>query len=299
VEKKSHLFRFKLPSEPRLVLFDPDHALLKRVDFPKPETMWIRQLTRDPHVVGRAEAARALGRLGTLQAFQALKSALPLEKFWAVQGEICRALAQIRTPEAVEALMRAHRELDHPKARRGLLAALGEIRDAAVRSRLKISYRNEKSDYAECQALKSMGQAGEASLLSSFEELMQRDSWNDALRCGALEALAALHPPQLPAILKKYTAYGHSPMLRMTAVRGLAQIGAGRGEVQDHLISLLDDPHLLLQLSVVRALAQVGDERAVPALEKFTAGDLDGRLKRTAEEAIQKIKKGIEDEKKS
>jgi HEAT repeat protein len=55
----------------------------------------------------------------------------------------------------------------------------------------------------------------------------------------------------------------------MAAVRCLAQVGAGRSDVQDHLISLLNDPYLLVQMAAVRALVQVGDERAVPALKKL------------------------------
>ncbi|NJN64377.1 MAG: hypothetical protein HC882_05475 [Acidobacteria bacterium] len=49
---------------------------------------------------------------------------------------------------------------------------------------------------------------------------------------------------------------------------------------------------------LIRALHQIGDERAVPALRKLTEGDLDGRLKRLAEEAVDRIMKGIEEEKK-
>jgi HEAT repeat protein len=83
---------------------------------------------------------------------------------------------------------------------------------------------------------------------------------------------------------------------RMTAIRCLAQVGLGRTDVQDHLMGLLEDPNLLVQMAVIRGLTQIGDERAIPALKKLTTGDRDGRLLRTAEEAVEKLKKGIEDE---
>jgi HEAT repeat protein len=60
------------------------------------------------------------------------------------------------------------------------------------------------------------------------------------------------------------------------------------------LIKLTTDPFPLMQIAAVRILQQVGDERAVPALKALTQGDYDGRLKRLAEEAIEKITKGIE-----
>jgi HEAT repeat protein len=49
-----------------------------------------------------------------------------------------------------------------------------------------------------------------------------------------------------------------------------------------------------MQNAAARALQELGDERAVPALKKLTTGDRDGRLKRLAEEAINKLTKGFE-----
>jgi aminopeptidase N len=294
VEKKSHLFKFKLPSEPRLALFDPDHAVLKKVDFPKSEEMWIRQLTRDPHVLGRADAAQALGRLGGPAAVKALREALFAEKFWGVQGEIARALGQIRTPEAQEVLFRAHDKLEHPKARRFVIAALGDLKSAQAKDRLRSRARREESYFAEIQSVKSLAQTGDLSLLSFVTDGLKAESWNDVLRSGALEAVAALRPPEAVAILKRHAAYGNAHTTRMTAIRGLAHLGEGREDVRKFLIGLLSDPFLLVQIAAVRAISQVGDERAVPALKKLTEGDRDGRLKRLAEEAVNKLRKGIE-----
>jgi HEAT repeat protein len=52
----------------------------------------------------------------------------------------------------------------------------------------------------------------------------------------------------------------------------------------------------MMKMVVVRSLGNIADERAVPALMKYTTGDLDGRLKRTAEESIRKIRKGMDPE---
>jgi HEAT repeat protein len=114
---------------------------------------------------------------------------------------------------------------------------------------------------------------------------------------GALEALAALKSPEALDLMKRYTAWGHHHSLRMAAVRGLAALGAGRSDVQSHLVRMLEDRYLLVQLAVVRALGQVGDERAIPALKKIAQGPWDSRLKRTAEETVNRLKKGIEDDK--
>ncbi|MBK7687820.1 MAG: HEAT repeat domain-containing protein [Elusimicrobia bacterium] len=295
VEKRSHLFRFKLDGEPSLALFDPDHWILKKVDFPKNESMWVQQLTVDPTILGRAEAARALGRLGGPVATAALAAALPKEKFWHAQSEIAQALGQIRTPAAVETLLRAHRGVEHPKARRGIIAALGEVKTLDVRAALMESVEAEKSYFAHTQTLRSLAKQGDPEVRPVLDRALRRDSWNDVIRSGALEALTALRPDDVVAVLKRHTAYGVPHTRRMAAIRCLGQVGVGREDVRKHLQELVDDDYLLVQLAAVRALTLIGDERCISALERLTQGHRDGRLIRTAEEAVAKLKKNVED----
>jgi HEAT repeat protein len=80
----------------------------------------------------------------------------------------------------------------------------------------------------------------------------------------------------------------------MAAVRCLASYASESDEIQSKLIQLTSDSFPLMPIAAVRVLQQVGDERAVPALKKLTKGDYDGRLKRLAEEAVEKITKGFE-----
>ena len=298
VEKKSHLFRFKLSSEPTGVLFDPHYWILKRTDFPKPEAMWIRQLTRPGHMMNRVEAAWALGRIGGEAATRALEQALPKETFWFVQGEIAQALAQIRTPAAVEALLAAHRLVQHPKARRAIIAALGDARDERARERLRATAAEEPSYFAENAAWRALARTGDSGVVSDLRKNLKRVSWNGVLASGALEAMASLRPPELIDVLKRHTAWGQPQGVRQTAVRLLAQVGEGREDVRKHLVGLLEDRYLLVQMAAVRALNQIGDERSIPALKKLQEGPRDTRLKRNAEEAVEKLKKGIEEEKK-
>jgi aminopeptidase N len=290
VDGKSQIYRFKLPSEPELILFDPDHTVLKRLEFPLPDAMKVRRLTDDPHPMGRVEAAQSLGQTGGADAEKALSQALFREKTWYVQGEIAKALAQLRTPEALKALRRALKELKHPKARRLLLAALGNVRDEELLSHVRSTFREEESYYAEGAALRSLAQGGDPSAWKLIEETLETPSWNEVLAGAALEASAAFRTERALALLKRYSAYGHFFPLRLTAVRGLAQVGKGREDVRKHLLSLTKDPFVLVQLAAVRALRDVGDERAANPIQRLASGDLDGRLKRTAEEVAAKLK---------
>lgn len=296
VDKKEHLFSYPLPSAPEDVLFDPDHVILKKVDFAKAEAMWIFQLIHDPHVLGRIDAAQALGALGSPGAVRTLAHALLSEKFWGTQAEIARGLGRTGSLEALKGLLEGLRQISHPKVRRALFEALGNFPSPQVIHETQSCYSTEKSYFAEAEAIRALGRMRDPSLLATFRGLLQRESWNDVLRCATLDAIASLQLPESVAILKEYSAYGHSPNARMTAIRGLGTLGRGRSDIQEYLVKLLDDRYLLVQLAVVRTLGTLADERAVDALMKLTTGDRDGRLKRLAEEAIRKIRKGMEQE---
>jgi len=296
IDKKDQLVKFDLPAPPELVLFDPDHVILKKVDMAKSEALWIRQLATDPHVLGRIDAAAALGRLGTPAAVRALREALSKDKFWGVQGEVARALGATHTTAGRDALLRGLETIDHPKVRRALYDALANFPVTRVQSNVKAIMREELSYFAEAEAVRTLGRMKDPSLLGVFKEYLGRESWNDILRISALEAIATLSLGESISILKVYSRYGWHPNTRMTAIRRLAGLGKGRDDIQNYLVGLLNDPYLLVQLAVVRSLGAFADERAVPALMKLTTGDRDGRLKRAAEEAVRKIRKGMDQE---
>ncbi|MFA5975446.1 MAG: M1 family aminopeptidase [Elusimicrobiota bacterium] len=296
IDKKEHLFSFALPAAPEIVLFDPDHAILKQVEFVKPESMWILQLMRDPHVLGRMDAAQALAGTGSPAAVQALRQALLNDKFWGVQCGIALALGKIGTAGALEVLLAGLKQITHPKTRRAIFEALGQYPSARVLSEVRAVCESEQSYFAQAEAIRTLGKMRDLSLLGLLKDFLKADSWNDMIRSAAIEAIATLQAPESISILKEYSRCGHHPTTRMTAVRRLGALGKGREDIQAHLLELTKDPYFLVQLTVVRALGTFADERATDALFKFTTGDRDGRLKRAAEESIRKIRKGMEKE---
>ncbi len=296
IDKKEHLFSYTLPSAPSLILFDPDHTVLKKVDFAKSDSLWVEQLTEDPHVLGRMDAAEALGRAASPSSAQALRQALSKEKFWGVQCEIARALGLTRSTQGVEALLDGLKTIDHPKVRRAIYEALGNYPSPRVIQEVRARLDSEKSYLVESEAIRTLGRMKDPGLISIFKSYLKKESWNDVLRCAALDAIGTLQLGESVQVLKEHSRYGYHPNVRMTAIRRLGALGRGREDIQNHLLALLSDKYLLVQLSVVRALAPFADERVTDALMKYTTGDLDGRLKRAAEEAIRKIRKGMEQE---
>ncbi len=294
IDKKAHLFQFPLAEEPQLILFDPDHAVLKKVDFPRSEEALITQLQKDKSPLGRIEAAHLVAKTGSRAAREALRKALLKEDFWGVRAEVASALGSSRSEAALAPLKEALEKVDHPKIRRAGYAALRQIKGAAMPDIVKKFIGKEKSYFAEAEGLRALGAFERADTPKILKEALKKDSWNDVTRSAALEGLAATGSREWIPLLVSYTQPGHSQKLRLAAVRCLVSLGAGSEQVRSRLLELLHDAFLLVRIAAVRGLHEIGDERAVPALKKLTTGDLDGRLKRLSEEAIEKITKGFE-----
>ena len=73
LDQAEQTFYIPLPHRPLSVRFDQGAWLIKTLDFERPADLLRYQLSHDPDVVGRIEAAEALGKLHDLQSIEALE----------------------------------------------------------------------------------------------------------------------------------------------------------------------------------------------------------------------------------
>src|SRR5579885_2979697 len=105
-------FYVPLEREPVMIRFDPDGWLLKTLKFERSNKMLRYQLAHDPDVLGRLEAAEALGKQGDEESVKALAQSLLNDAFWGVRIAAAEALAEVGSAQAQEILLQALRELD-------------------------------------------------------------------------------------------------------------------------------------------------------------------------------------------
>ncbi|MDA2914282.1 HEAT repeat domain-containing protein [Acidobacteriia bacterium AH_259_A11_L15] len=101
----------------------------------------------------------------------------------------------------------------------------------------------------------------------------------------------------LPLVME-WTRYGRPPRAREAAIESLGKLGKARpagqadaDRVLNRLLELLDDPYIWARRSALRGLGELGDRRAMPALEEFAASELERRLQREAEIALDKLRR--------
>ncbi len=299
ISEKVHNFYFSLPAKPQMVRFDPGHNLLKTVDFKPGKEMLLFQLKDDDDAIGRIDAAKELAKLGTREAATALADAVMRDAFWGVQAEAARALGSMKTDFALDALLGCLK-VKHPKARRGVVTALGQFREERAAEALDALLRKgDASYYVEAAAAQSLGMTRQPRAFDALAKVaMLRESQNDVVRAQALTGLTELKDERALPIAVDWTRRGKSNPVRGAATFALGKLGRlsdkAKDKAYDRLVELLTDDWLRVRLNAIGALAELKEMKAVGELQNVIDRDIDGRVIRTAKEAIARLREGAD-----
>jgi len=286
VTSASDTFVIALTERPAFVAFDPDLRVVGDLTFDAPSDMLRAQMASATRAISRARAAEALSRRDDPPTIAALAKCLSSKaEAWMVRAEAARALGKIRSEEAFSALA-AQAGADHPKVRRAVASALGNFKTAAAAMVLEKRAKSDPSYLVEAESVRALGRTRQPEALQVILPLLDRPSWAEVSRAGALDALGALRDERaLPEVLKR-TEYGFPTRGRRAAIAALAQISEGR-KVREHLEDLLDDKDPHLKIDVVAALQFLGDLKSRGPLHRAKERELDGRVVRRLREALR------------
>lgn len=288
VDQASHTFVFHLPKRPRFVVVDPELTVLGEVSVTAPGDMLRAALAEAPTARGRMLAAGPLGKLDDPPTTRALAEALAKEgEFWGVRAEAAEALGKLRSREAFEALS-ANTETKHPKVRRAVMRALGKWKTAKAADLLKKTALRDESYLVEAEAARALGATRQASALDTLVEIIDRPSWADVIRMGAIDGLANLRDDRATPHVLARTRYGVNPRGRRAAIMALAKLSSDR-RTRETLEDMLDADDPYVRVDVARALGELGDVKARSALQRQLDRDLDGRVRRRIREVLRDL----------
>ncbi|MFB2935109.1 M1 family aminopeptidase [Aerosakkonemataceae cyanobacterium BLCC-F154] len=308
VHEQEQSFYFPLPEKPDFISFDLGNYCLKTValEYAVPELK--AQLKYDPDPVSRIFAAESLAKKGGLEAVKALSEALENDAFWGVRSEVAKQLSEIKLDQAGVALAKGLKD-KNPLVRRAAVNALANIKTTESYTALKeLLQAGDESYYVESAAANSLGTMITSATLKDREDeaiallssiLRERSGWNEVVRVGAIAGLSQLKtsPVALNLILE-YTHPGIPQALRLAAIRALGTISTGQTAnnvewILSQLADIAKESFFLTQVSVVMALGQMETAKAIPVLQSLANQTPDGRVRRIAEEAVQKVQKNV------
>ncbi|HEY9642383.1 MAG TPA: HEAT repeat domain-containing protein, partial [Coleofasciculaceae cyanobacterium] len=260
--------------------------------------------------ISRIHAAEALAKKGGLEAVNALSTALVQDPVWGVRAEVAGQLASVKLNQALSGLLQGLKDAE-ARVRRAVVDALAQLKTENSYEVLKaIAETGDASYYTEAAALSGLGETAavqlngasqEAELLELYRSVLQtRSGWNEVVRSGAIAGLSKLKTSEAALnLILEYTAAGVPQALRLAAIRALGAISSGQTNVNlerilGRLTELSRESFFLTQVSTVMALGKMETIRAAGILQSLANQSPDGRVRRLAEEAVQRVQKATQ-----
>lgn len=297
VAERERTWAIPIAAAPARVEVDPRLRVLAALSVKAPKDWLIASLKADSGVVGRIRAARALGKDGSGAAVAALADALRTEPFWGVRAEIAEQLGSRGDAPARAALLAGLSD-PHPKARRAVVAALGHIHhpEAVAALDALATDAGDPSLLVVAEAARALGAQRADSLLPRCRALLDAHSWGKTLEKAGLAGLGASRSVAALPDLLQHSQDRVEPAQQAAAASALGQLAEefepARRDAVDRLMQLAAVAPFRVRLSAISALGQAGDPRATAVLSAVHQGDPDGRVARTAYEALRRLRAG-------
>jgi aminopeptidase N len=290
LDSADQTFTFALSSRPAIVEFDPRGWLLARTKFEKSLELLLNQLSDSQDAWSRATAAKELGKTKSPGAIEGLAEAAGKEQFWNVRACALRALGEIGTEKALEAIIRVGLP-ENRRTRRAFAEALGNFTQEAARSRLISMLEDNASPYVRCEAALSLAKSWPDGALQHLKDALKVPTPNGTLGEACLNAMGKLKDPEVNEIVRQHIAYGKPSRVRIGALKAIKE----RGQILDAEVPLLKeilrgDKEFRVRLHLVNYLIRpLGDKRFLQSVKESSASDPDLRVRRKALETFYEL----------
>ncbi|HII46466.1 M1 family metallopeptidase [Pyrobaculum aerophilum] len=278
--------------KPKYICVDPSFKIIKALDLQYPLESAVAMID-DDDMYCKIQAIEVLKKNGSPRAVNALAKAVG-DKFWGVAAEAARALGEIGTEEAMAKLTEAFKKSLHPRVRRVIVEALGNTKRKEAGEFLdKILHDAGESYYVRAEAARALGKVKWEFAEFSLKKALEYPSHLDVIKRGALEGLAELGTEEALKIVLRHAEPGMPTPVRVSAVQSLAKFGP-RKEVIDALKRYMRDDNFRMRYAAVTAALELLEPRLLQDLQERAEQDIDGRIRRVAREIVEKIKKSME-----
>lgn len=277
-------FYFSLPEKAKIVRIDPDLTVLAGIDFTPANPLLHAQLENPDDAIGRLLAATSLGGRKDQDSLDRLGKTLVGDPFHGVRIEAARALAKTRTREAFEVLATSLDQED-ARVRDEVVAGLTGFYSESAYATLHEQVTKEKNPDILADALAALGKYPNDEVRPLLLAALDRESFRNRVASAAIQALRLSPDPSLAGPLREHLAakaadyrtgdYGRA--LDVLAVVSKKADEATREETRRFLLGFLDHPKEGLRRASIGALGTLGDPRSIGALRTFADSRDPGR----------------------
>jgi len=286
-------FHVALPSAPKIVRIDPDVGLLATIHFSPPRELLNAQLDDDSDPLGRVLAVRQLGEDPRADGVGRLLKILSGDGRWFVRAEAAKALGKIGTGPAFATLGQCLEQAD-ARVRKAVVDALGsDIRDESLDLLLK-HLSSEKNPDIRGAILQALSHHPKKSSGAKLVEALESNSLRDHLFGSAVAAMRMSDDPSYAAPLFDAIRKRQGELESQSLGRALAALAylsrnqTDKNEVFDFLLKQLESPRTPVADGAATALGDLADLRSRPVL--ITLANRDNEA---AKNALKDLAEGV------
>ena len=171
-----------------------------------------------------------------------------------------------------------------------MVTALGSFVDGTVAETLAARLAAGDASYlVEGELAHSLGRTRQPAALGALRAAIDRPSWNETIRVGVFDGLAALQDPRAIELVAPGLARHQDILVRCAAARCLTSFYSAPEQAMRALEPWLGDSAFRLQLTLAAHLEQLADHRALKALQRLVAHTANGRVRRRGREAVRRL----------
>lgn len=296
VRERVRSFAIPLSERPYFVTVDPGFSFLSRMKIKAPQAWLVRALSESPCSVMRIRAAEALSAIANPKAVATLADALANQESWWVRLEVAGSLAKAGGSAARDHLVAALGEEKDLRVRTALVKALAAFRGEVDETLSSMVRTGDASLFAEAEAGRILGSHQSPLAEEACLALLERPSWGERLASGGLRGLGASRDARHLPLLLEHASANYPERHRASAAGALGVLADDvpdvRPQVLDCLLDMAANGGFRAKLAAIAALGKVRDPKAMGLLSRLHGTGSDGRLKRSAYEAMCAIREG-------
>lgn len=297
IRSRQRAFVLPVDGDVEVVRVDPGFNMLSTIEL-KASRAWLARLLHDACPVLSLRAARALIKLGSPRAIDAVIEAQAGHAAWQLRAELAKELGKLGGDAIRDHLIARLGAEEDPRVRRLIATALGAWREESVATALihEIEREDPGTWHLRSAALEALGATRDARAVQALEPHVDGGGWAELVSAGALKGLGSTQDPSVLPTLLSRSRVEYAPHVRAAAAIAIGRLGdqveSVRDDCRERLVEMLTEPGFRPQLSAINALATLGCAKAVPALTKIQQTAGDGRTRRMAYEALYALRKG-------
>ncbi len=296
IDEKTETFEFEFEAAPEIVRVDPDVELLSRIEFKPANDLLVAQLKDNSDAIGRLLAIQIIAEGKDKESHVDLMiERLQQDDFHEVCIEAAKGLGRVNSDKSYEALIKAVNHSD-ARVRRAVVNELIKPMSEKAFTVLDQIFNEETNPDILTGAIRALGKYHRPEVRKALLRLIRTPSYRGAIASATIDAMRAQDDVDYVEAIRWVLDNTPDELGTRNTGRALSAIGylarnsEDKSDVRRFLLSHIDHANQSVRNGAIRALGELGDEKAIPMLESIGSIDPDGSEASAAKAAIKSIR---------